>query len=226
MANSQKNIVYKISLLGDSQVGKTSIFKKMYTGDFSISVATIGVEKRTFFFNDIDVDIKGKQEKRSFEIHIFDTAGQERYRSLAPNYIKGSDGVILIYDITKKESFDHVEEWLSSVKEIIADLNKNDYLIMILGNKLDLLKENENLREVSIEEVKKKYENSNIILGGEVSAKDFSDEQLLDIIKNFTITLFNKIGENNAVKRHDSTPLDKDKIKNNNKNKNDSKKCC
>ena len=97
---------------------------------------------------------------------------------------------------------------------------------MILGNKLDLLKENENLREVSIEEVKNKYESSGIIFGGEVSAKDFSDEQLLDIIKNFTITLFNKIGENNAVKRHDSTPLDKDKIKNNNKNKNDSKKCC
>jgi len=225
MADSQKNIVYKLSLLGDSQVGKTSIFKKMYTGNFTINVSTIGVEKRSFFFNDIDVDIKGKKEKRSFEIHIFDTAGQERYRSLAPNYIKGSDGVILIYDITKKDSFEHVEEWLSSVKEIISDLNKNDYLIMLLGNKLDLVNEDENLREVSIEDVKNKYENSGIILGGEISAKDFSDEQLLDIIKTFTIKLFNKMGDNNAIKRHGSNLLDKDKITNN-INKNDKKGCC
>ena len=96
---------------------------------------------------------------------------------------------------------------------------------MLLGNKLDLVNEDENLREVSIEDVKNKYENSGIILGGEISAKDFSDEQLLDIIKTFTIKLFNKMGDNNAIKRHGSNLLDKDKITNN-INKNDKKGCC
>ena len=172
MDKNQNKITYEICLLGDSQVGKTSIFKKIATGNFSTNnVATIGIEKKTLFFNDIDVDFKGNKEKKSFEISLFDTAGQERFRSIAPNFIKNSEGVILIYDITKKESFEHVEFWLSSIKENLSDWTKSGYLIMIIGNKLDLVLENEKLREVSIEDVENKYGDSGIILGGECSEK-------------------------------------------------------
>ena len=208
MAKNQNNIIYKFAFLGDSQVGKTSIFKKMSIGDFTLNVSTIGIEKKTFFFNDIDIEIKGNKEKKSFQIEIFDTAGQERYRSLASNYIKGSDGVILIYDITKKPTFEHLKDWLASIKDILSNWNTNDYLILLLGNKLDLVEENENSREVSLKEVYDKYDNSGIILGGEVSAKNFSDKQFLDIIQNLAVNLYIKKG-NNSNKGNNSTKLEK-----------------
>ena len=89
-------------------------------------------------FNDLEVEFNGNKIKKSFKITLFDTAGQERYRSITNSYIKNTDGVILIYDITNKLSFEHVEEWLSSIKNNFSDWRKSDYLIMILGNKLDL----------------------------------------------------------------------------------------
>ena len=69
---------------------------------------------------------------------------------------------------------------------------------MMLGNKLDLVKEDEKERKVDIEEVKNKFEDKGIILGGEISAKEFTKSQLEDMFKEFTIKLFNKIGKNNV----------------------------
>ena len=157
-------IEYKFALIGDSSVGKTSIFRKISTGNFSDeNIATIGTDKRTINYTDIDVDIKGQIEKKSFEISLFDTAGQERFRSITKNYIKGSDGIILIYDITNKESFDHVETWLGNIKEILSDWKASNYLIMLLGNKLDLVNSGVAKRMVEIDDGQKKCNNSGII---------------------------------------------------------------
>ena len=90
-----------------------------------------------------------------------------------------------------------IDAWLDSIQENLSDWEKSDYLIMILGNKLDKVKEDETERQVCIEEVNKKFEDKGIILGGEISAKEFSKSQLEDILTNFTIKLFNKIGNKN-----------------------------
>ena len=203
MAENNQIINYKFSLVGDSSVGKTSIFKKISTGIFfEQNISTIGTDKRTINFNDIEVDIKGEKIKKSFEISLFDTAGQERFRSITKNYFKDADGIILVYDITSKNTFEHVETWLASIKEVLSDWKDHNYLILLIGNKLDLATSGEKEREVNIEDVNKKYGNSGIICGGECSAKDFTDEQFLDIFKDFAIKIFNKIGEKKVNSQH------------------------
>ena len=196
MAEKNKLIEYKFALLGDSSVGKTTIFKKISTGIFSEhNISTIGTDKRTIDFNDVEVNIKGKKIKKSFQISLFDTAGQERFKSITKNYFKDADGIILLYDITNKITFDHVETWLASIEEVLSDWKTHNYLILLMGNKLDLATNGEKDREVNIEDVNKKYGDSGIILGGECSAKDFSDEQFLDIFKDLAIKIFDKVGE-------------------------------
>ena len=191
-------IKYKFILLGDTQVGKTAIFQKLSKDKFfEAGISTHGHDYIQIIFNDLDVDINGIKEKKSFNITLYDTAGQERYRSVTTNFIKHANGVILIYDITSRNTFDHVDEWLTSIQEVLSDWEKNDYLIMLIGNKLDLANEDETKRQVNIEEVNNKYENRGIMLGGECSAKDFSKSQIEDLFKNFTINLYNKIGNKN-----------------------------
>ena len=198
MKDKKEIIKYKFMLLGDSDVGKTAFFHKLSKDEFiQLTVSTQGTDYMPITFNDLDVDINGIKEKKSFNITLYDTAGQERYRSVTTNFIKHANGVILIYDITSRNTFDHVDEWLTSIQEVLSDWEKNDYLIMLIGNKLDLANEDETKRQVNIEEVNNKYENRGIMLGGECSAKDFSKSQIEDLFKNFTINLYNKIGNKN-----------------------------
>ena len=166
MDNNQNFIYYKYALVGDSSAGKKLLFKKLLTGVFSEkNISTIGSDKRTISLTDIDVeDFKGNKLKKSFEISLVDTAGQERYRSITKNYFKNTQGIILIYDITDRITFDHLEMWLSSIKEDLSDWESSNYMIMILGNKLDLVNNNKREREVFIEEVEKKYGNSGIFI--------------------------------------------------------------
>ena len=190
---------YKFALLGDSMVGKTSIFKKISTGDFYLqSIATIGTDKRTMDYNDIEIEIDGKIEKKNFSVSLFDTAGQERFRSITKNYIKGSDGIILIYDITNRESFEHVEMWLNSIKEVLSDWKASDYLILLLGNKLDLVEQEQIDRKVEINEAQNKCKNSGIQWGGECSAKTFTDSEFINLFQEFTVNIYKKLGDKNV----------------------------
>ena len=203
MANGNKVIDYKFALLGDSSVGKTSIFKKISTGIFfDQNISTIGTDKRTINYTDIEVEINGVKVKKSFEISLFDTAGQERFRSITKNYFKDADGIILVYDITSKITFEHVEIWLASIKGVLSDWKDHNYLILLIGNKLDLATSGEKQREVNIEDVNQKYGDSGIILGGECSAKDFTDEQFKDLFKDLAIKIFNKVGEKKVNTQH------------------------
>ena len=190
---------YKFALLGDSMVGKTSIFKKISCGDFyPQSIATIGTDKRTMDYNDIEIEIDGKIEKKNFSVSLFDTAGQERFRSITKNYIKGSDGIILIYDITNRESFEHVEMWLNSIKEVLSDWKASDYLILLLGNKLDLVEQEQIDRKVEINEAQNKCKNSGIQWGGECSAKTFTDSEFINLFQEFTVNIYKKLGDKNV----------------------------
>ena len=203
MAEDNSIINYKFALLGDSSVGKTSIFKKISTGQFFLeNIATLGTDKKSIEYNDIEIETNGKTEKKSFLIELFDTAGQERYRSITKNYIKGSDGIILIYDITNKETFEHVEKWLTSIKDVLSDWKASNYLIMLLGNKLDLIDIEEYERKVEIDEAKNKCDDNEIHWGGECSAKDFTDSQFIDLFKNFTISIYKKNGAKTVKKQN------------------------
>ncbi|XP_024362918.1 ras-related protein RABA4d [Physcomitrium patens] len=124
--------VFKVVLIGDSAVGKSQLLSRFSRNEFSLeSKATIGVEFQT---RTIVVDHK------TIKAQIWDTAGQERYRAVTSAYYRGAVGAMLVYDITKQQSFDHVQRWLEELRAH-ADAN---IVIMLIGNKSDL----SNLRQV------------------------------------------------------------------------------
>ncbi|ERM95259.1 ras-related protein Rab11A [Amborella trichopoda] len=124
---SQKiDYVFKVVLIGDSAVGKSQILARFARNEFSLdSKATIGVE-----FQTRTLVIQHKTVKAQ----IWDTAGQERYRAVTSAYYRGAVGAMLVYDITKRQSFDHVPRWL---EELRGHADKN-IVIILIGNKSDL----------------------------------------------------------------------------------------
>jgi small GTP-binding protein len=118
---------YKLILLGDSSVGKTSLINRFCNSKFEESCsATIGVDTKTKYI---------KYNDKKIELEIWDTAGEERYKSLARNCYQGADGIILVYDITQKETFYNIKNWYNDINESI---NIKKVAIIIVGNKLDL----------------------------------------------------------------------------------------
>ena len=198
MMDEKPSIEYKLILLGDSAVGKTCLFKKLTKHTFSEkNISTIGIDKKTL---QIEIDVsedKKPQQKKLITICLLDTAGQEKFHTITKSYIKGANGVILMYDLTNKESFNSIEQWVNSISEINGKVNDPDseYLIFLLGNKLDLITNGEKDREVSPEEGQKKSENQGITWGGECSVKEFSADQFNEMIKDYVKKLYNKIGE-------------------------------
>ena len=190
MSDNSK-ITYKIIIIGDSAVGKTCIFKKITSNTFNEkSISTIGMDRRTLFFTIKD----SKGSDLEIEVQLWDTAGQERFRSITTTYYKSSQGLLLMYDITKRETFSNVENWIENVNDSLG--NNNDYLIVLMGNKLDLVKDKPEARDVTEEEAQKLCQEKNIFWGGECSAKDFSEEELRNIFTKYTQEIYKKIGVN------------------------------
>ena len=126
----------KIIILGSSEVGKTCILNRYFHNEFKENLlSTIGIDFQTKYF---------KFENKKIKANYIDTAGQEKFRAISVNYLKGTDGVILVFDITKRETFDLLETWLNELK----DTNKGDVSKVLIGNKSDLA----NARKVSFEE--------------------------------------------------------------------------
>ena len=141
------NYLFKILILGDSFVGKTNMSKRFLKNEFDFGTKeTVGVEFGSKNFTMEKGDIVKAQ--------IWDTAGQERYRSITKAYYRGAKGALLVYDITRKITFDNIDNWLIDLK---TNGDKN-MIIMIIGNKSDL----EGQREVSREEAQTKAEQYNI----------------------------------------------------------------
>ena len=99
-------INYRIILIGNSGHGKTLFFRKLSTGEFyEKNISTIGIEKKTLCL-DLDVsNNEGQIVNKKFNISLFDTAGQEKFRAVTLNYYKGTDGVLLVYSINWKIKF-------------------------------------------------------------------------------------------------------------------------
>ena len=146
--------VAKIALLGDSTVGKTSICLTYKGIEFKENTLfTIGTDK----FDKIIKVENGKEIK----LVIWDTAGQERFRSIALSAIKSVNGIILVADLTKKESFINIKMWLENIQN-----NFNNPSLVLFGNKADLTEK----RQVTSEEAKK-YAEENGLIYFETSAK-------------------------------------------------------
>ena len=186
---------YKIVLIGNSSVGKTALFRKIETGEFyDRNISTIGIGKKTLYM-DIEEDNNGKKIKKNICVSLYDTAGQEKYKATTLNYFKGADGIILMYDITNRGSFDNIEEWINSIKESIGNAHSLEYIIMLIGNKLDLVDDDEQNRTVKEDEAEDICHKFNMIWGGEISIKNIKYDDLIKLFNQFIEKIYKIIGE-------------------------------
>lgn len=155
MAKKTYDLLFKLLLIGDSGVGKTSILFRYSDDAFNTTfISTIGID-----FKIKTIDLKGKKIK----LQIWDTAGQERFHTITTSYYRGAMGIILVYDITNARSFDNIAKWLRNIDEHANE----DVEKMIIGNKCDM----ESKRVISKERGEAIAEKHNIRFF-ETSAKD------------------------------------------------------
>jgi len=141
-----KRKVIRISMLGDSTVGKTSIINAFLNIEFSNTLlSNIGVEK-----TETKMIMKDGNEMK---IIIWDTAGQERFHSIATGTIKNSQGIVVSFDLTNRKTFENVIKWLEDIRD-----NNNKIPIILFGNKCDLVEK----REVEDEEAQEFAKNNNL----------------------------------------------------------------
>ncbi|KAF6152109.1 hypothetical protein GIB67_031431 [Kingdonia uniflora] len=180
--------VFKIVLIGDSAVGKSQILSRFSRNEFSFdSKATIGVEfqTRTLII-----------QQKSIKAQIWDTAGQERYRAVTSAYYRGAVGAMLVYDITKRQSFDHVPRWL---EELRSHADKN-IVIILLGNKSDL----NNDRDVPTEDAKEFAEKEGLFFL-ETSALESTNVEVA--FSTILTEIFNVVNKKNLVAGMDQSAV-------------------
>ena len=149
--------VYKVLLLGDSTVGKTCFLLRYCDKTFQEAhLSTIGLDYR--------LKSMTLQSGKNIKLQIWDTAGQDRFRAITKNYYKGANGIILIYDVTNRQSYENVKNWITQIRE---EANPN-VVIYLAGNKVDVSEEE---KVVKTEEGKKIAEEFNLPLY-ETSAKN------------------------------------------------------
>ena len=140
MEEENYEMMFKVVLVGDSFVGKTNIMSKYLKNEFhEDSKATVGVEFGSKQF---------KVEGHLVKAQIWDTAGQERYKAITSAYYKGAKGAFVVYDITRRSSFESVEKWFN---DLMSTADKK-VTIVVIGNKCDL----EDHRQISKEEGQEK----------------------------------------------------------------------
>ena len=154
MGDENYDFIFKVLLLGNSDVGKSSLLLRYVDSVWSDTfVPTIGVD-----FKVKTIEIDGKKVK----LQIWDTAGQERFRTVVSTYFRGAHGIFLIYDITNRDSFKNLENWLIEIEKNASE----NVLKILIGNKNDL----EDERDISPDEGKA-FANRNGMQFIETSAK-------------------------------------------------------
>ena len=218
MASKQKS--FKVVLLGEAGVGKTSIISQFIDESFQEEVqsSTGGTYSSKKF-------VIGNKQILEFE--IWDTAGQERYRSLTTMYYKDANAAILVYDITVQKTFDEIKTyWANQVKET----SSNDIILVVCGNKSDLVND-----EQVDEEKAREFANEIGALFFLTSAKNSSsiNDVFIQIAKKYSGNDNVRIKENNEEiqveenqKKDNNNRQGSVKIDNNVNNKNEKKKKC
>ena len=170
--------LYKLIIVGDSFVGKTNIMSQYIRKEFSLNTkSTVGVEFGAKII---------KIENKLIKAQIWDTAGEERYRSVTNAYYKGAKGAFVVYDITNKLSFESVEKWIQDLK-INSDHN---ITLLLIGNKKDL----EDKREVSKEEGEEKAKTFGL---GFIETSACTGENIDKAFETMLKEVFNKNFTNN-----------------------------
>ena len=137
MSTNSKSDFINIITLGESSVGKSSIINRYVENNFDYNfVSTLGVD-----FRKKNININGED----IRLKIWDTAGQEKFRSIQKQYYRNSDGILLVFDVTKFETFNVLEEWINNIK----NQTSNDIIVVLVGNKIDL-----NNKVISDDEIK------------------------------------------------------------------------
>mgnify|MGYP002627447544 CR=1 FL=1 len=192
------DVKYKIMVLGESKVGKTSLIKRYTKDQFGgVYLTTVGMD-----FQDKIIEIEDKKVR----LQVWDTAGQERFRNVTKSYFQSSHGLLVVYDITDRESFEKINFWMDNIKNNAPENAK----LILVGNKCDLADE----RKVTIEDGENKARNYNIKFF-EASAKDGTN------VNELFFYLANEIYQDDKTKEKDNkNPL---KL---NKEKKGKKGCC
>ena len=173
-------------------MGKTAILSKYVKGIFPVApTPTIAIE-----FASKIIQIK---EGGYIKAQIWDSAGQERYKAIVAGHYRRAAGALIVYDVTKKSTFEHITNWLKNINEM-AEKNCITYLI---GNKIDLLDSNNNSREVSIEEAQK-YAKENGLKYYETSA--LTSVRINDCFEDLLQEIYN---ERRKIKWKLKEPIDK-----------------
>ena len=193
----------QILLLGDSSVGKTSLLMRYINNEFKESmISTIGM------------DIHKKQIKISNKevlLHLVDITGQERFKSVARTYYKDVDGIIFIFDVTNKDSFIHIKDWLKDAQTYEVDF---DYIIV--GNKIDL----NDIIEVNEENVKSTYKKAEYI---KTSSKNGTNiNEAFEEITKIILKRLERTGSISRIDSRSSFHLDNNQIIEHNSHS----KCC
>jgi Ras-related protein Rab-8A len=125
-------IVLKILVIGDSSVGKSSLLLRYVDDQFSPSfITTVGID---FKIKDVVLPSTGTKVK----LQIWDTAGQERFRTITAAYYRGAMAIVIVYDVTNKQSFSHLTYWVSQVAE---QRHEHPPICVIVGNKSDMVEQ-------------------------------------------------------------------------------------
>eukprot|EP00915_Cephaloidophora_sp_WS-2016_P007747 GHVH01010667.1.p1 GENE.GHVH01010667.1~~GHVH01010667.1.p1 ORF type:complete len:244 (-),score=22.91 GHVH01010667.1:74-766(-) len=163
--------LYKVILIGDATVGKTHLVGRYVRGTLpKTPQATIGVE---FATKTVPLQTGG-----TVKVQLWDTAGQERYRSITAIHYRKAVGALLVYDVTRKESFANIPVWLDELKHTAAP----DVVVMLVGNKVDLVEADPSSRQVD-KLIATEYANKNNLFFCETSAlQNKNVKQLFEIL--------------------------------------------
>ncbi len=178
------DLVIKILMIGDSNVGKSCLLLRYCDNHFSPTfITTIGID---FKIKNIDVNNK------KIKMQIWDTAGQERFRTITASYFRGGQAACITYDVTNKESFEHVKLWIDELQR-----NNSKVDMFLIANKVDLNRD----RVVSKEEGERLAKKNNMIYF-ECSAKSGLnvDEMFFKIAELVSERLFNLLNDNKHIK--------------------------
>ena len=173
----------KLLTLGESYVGKTTLILNY----MNPNIKTTNLER---LYPTIGVDYQKKSvtiDNRNINVEIWDTAGQEKFKKITSQYYNGADGIILIFDITNKESFEKISFW---IQDLSNKIDLDNTCLILIGNKTDL----KDQRKVSVEEAQKYAEQYNIEYY-EVSA--LKNVGIIEMMEFFIKKCYNNIKEKN-----------------------------
>ena len=208
ISQSDNFINFKLIIIGDAGVGKSSILKRAVKNIFEESYqATIGFEFLLMHFQVNDLKIK---------FQIWDTCGQEMYRSLVQGFYHNTSLALLVYDINKKPTFESLDIWLKDLKQH----TEQDLPVFIIGNKNDLD------RNVTEEEAKEFKKVNNIVYFAECSAKrGYNVKEIFFEAAKYLYQIYKKFKVQDKVPMAKRLKLDNNENDESNKNKK-KKKCC